>query len=500
MAQLRRNDQPVERLAQLLADGVGRLRLLEQEAVEQRRHGGQLRAGSPVGQEDPEAGLGELGASLEVLDAVVAERPDEAAAERLGDAFALGVEGPQERVEVLARTVDPFLFTGCLLHRRAVSGQLGEVGEDGEDVELAPQQDRFARRGNRRGLLEAPDEVPRFARPDVVAHEEAAKVGEELLVRVARRRLAGEREDGLVGLILAAGDGHLETHQRRAGPHLDVAGDEHLGDAPGERRANRGLHLHALEDDDRVPGLDLVAGGDRDRDDERRGGRADEAALVTGDAVGDAVHLDELVGRVRREDDAVGRPADPEPLLEGAEVLEPDVERGFADPYPVALRTEPGDREAVRGASVAKLDHAVHVVRGGRPPAARGGVEALALDCLLRIVALDRRGQQRHLAVASGKQVVRRRQPVEPSRVGGAGEDLRPIHQVQQERPIGGASRHDDGRLHQRPAKTRAGLGPVGAPGHDLRDHRVVVGGDRVPLDEPGVDPDARPRREPQPL
>ena len=45
-----------------------------------------------------------------------------------------------------------------------------------------------------------------------------------------------------------------------------------------------------------APAVDDVADRDAERDDERRGGGAQHAALVAGDAVGDAVDLDQVDG------------------------------------------------------------------------------------------------------------------------------------------------------------------------------------------------------------
>ena len=61
----------------------------------------------------------------------------------------------------------------------------------------------------------------------------------------------------------------------------------------GERRVQHRLHLHGLEHEDRRAGLDLVADGDRGGDDQGRCRRAQHAALVAADPVGDAVDLDE---------------------------------------------------------------------------------------------------------------------------------------------------------------------------------------------------------------
>ena len=94
--------------------------------------------------------------------------------------------------------------------------------------------------------------------------------------------------------------------QRRPGVDLLVGQDPDLRDGPGEARADRGLHLHGLQDHERVTGRDLIARGDRHRDDERRPLRAHHHALVEVDPVGDAVHLDKAPGSVGGDHDRVG--------------------------------------------------------------------------------------------------------------------------------------------------------------------------------------------------
>ena len=54
------------------------------------------------------------------------------------------------------------------------------------------------------------------------------------------------------------------------------------------------LHLHALEDDDRRAGLDLVADPTGIATTSAGAGERSDAALVAGDPVRDAVDLDEV--------------------------------------------------------------------------------------------------------------------------------------------------------------------------------------------------------------
>ena len=84
------------------------------------------------------------------------------------------------------------------------------------------------------------------------------------------------------------------------GRDVDVRARQDLSDAAPERRDERRLHLHALDDGDHVAGLDHVTGRDGDRDDDGRREVADQPAVVAADAMRDAVDLDEQVGALLR--------------------------------------------------------------------------------------------------------------------------------------------------------------------------------------------------------
>ena len=133
------------------------------------------------------------------------------------------------------------------------------------------------------------------------------------------------------------------SSRSRAAPASTWAFDhgQDLADPPGDRRPHRRLHLHALEHDDRLAGLDLVPDRDPDGDDDGGRRRADHALLVPRDAVGDAVHLDQ-VRRGRRDwRRPVARGADGEPALERAEPVHGDVDVRAVDLDPVAVRGRP---------------------------------------------------------------------------------------------------------------------------------------------------------------
>ena len=133
-AQLGGRHQPVEQLA------GGRLGLragrgLDQPALQDGGGHRHLGGRALLRQEHPEHRPFELLGALDPGDAVVAEHPLEPPDEVRRQRTALGVEGLQVGVEVLARAVHAVLDVGLLAHR-PVAAQLGEVGEDGEQVHL----------------------------------------------------------------------------------------------------------------------------------------------------------------------------------------------------------------------------------------------------------------------------------------------------------------------------------------------------------------------------
>ena len=132
--------------------------------------------------------------------------------------------------------------------------------------------------------------------------------------RVGRSRSTASRGGRLDDLVLVAG--RLEPHERCAG--LDLAADQTRSSRT--RPAKGAGRTVSIFIDSRTrtgaPGGDLVAYGGRGRDDERGRGRAHDATLVAGDAVGDAVHLVEVDGvthRVSRDEGGVVR--SPAPAL-----------------------------------------------------------------------------------------------------------------------------------------------------------------------------------------
>src|SRR5699024_8127805 len=121
---------------------------------------------------------------------------------------------------------------------------------------------------------------------------------------------AGAVRDAGCGSVFVGRDGG-EGH---FGRHLGTGRDVVLDDAGG-RGAERVLHLHGLDDQDRVTGLDAVAVGGGQGDDgagHRRGQRAVAGAVVVGGGADDVLAAEHPGALVGGDDEvgAAGRPDD----------------------------------------------------------------------------------------------------------------------------------------------------------------------------------------------
>ena len=132
-------------------------------------------------------------------------------------------------------------------------------------------------------------------------------------VMVEVRRSSRSDELGEVGTgSRRGGVGQLDWFEHEEGPsgtHLFVRAGHDLSDPAVHLGADDGLHLHRLEHDQRIARGDDVAGLHRHGHDDARCWGADGAAVVTRDAVGDAVDLDEVgAGLLGREHAVRARP------------------------------------------------------------------------------------------------------------------------------------------------------------------------------------------------
>ena len=502
MAQLRRHDEAVEGLVELVAQGLGQCLGLLQPAVEERHHDRNLRWRALVGEEDPVDRLLELGRALEPVHAVMGQRAREPCDERLGQAFALDVERVQVGPEVLTGAADPFavvLVEVLALRRRPVAGELGQVGEDREDLELAAQQLGIVGGQLVPGLLEVADQPTGRLHAHVEAHDQAAQ-GVEMPARAKPRpglrrcRRRAEPDPRGIGRRHVSDGLRLDDQERRPGVDVGAGGGEDLPDPPAVRGHHRHLHLHRLEDRDRRPGLHLVARGDGDGHDERRRGGSHDASPVSRHAMGDSVDLDHPIRAVGDRVDRERVLADHQPAREAAEGLGLHGDGRAIGLDPVAARTRLRDGETIALAPVAEIDRPADLV--ARPwPAPRGSrIEAAALELLLGVVDVDGGGEQRDAGVTRRDVAVGGDDAVEPTGAGRAGDHLRAVEQVEQEALVRRPRAHHHGRLRQGPAQPRARLGAIPAPADDLGDTVAsYVRGDDVAHGNARLDAHPRP-------
>ena len=327
---------------------------------------------------------------------------------------------------------------------------------------------------------------------EVVAEQVAAQCVVHLLAAGGAGRL-GRGEPGEVdgaGGDALAGVGGRDTHDRRAGLDLHLGGGFHRCDGAGERCGDGVLHLHALDDRQRVALGDPVAGLDEHRQHERRPAATHDAAVVAEHRVGGAVDVDPDRGTLHHGHHAMRPAADGDPALEAVPVGDHDVCGGDAGGHAVRMGAGAVDVQVVLLAAVAQPAAVPDAGRRLGAAAGRAGVERGLFGGLVEVVGLDRGHQQRH-RIGSGQ--VRRLagQPVQPVGVELPGAHLRPVEQRQQERPVRGAAFDHRGGFSQRSAQPRHRLVAVTAPGDDLGDHRVEVGRNPVAFAEPRVDADA---------
>ncbi len=507
LAQLGRDDEPVEHVVRLAGPLAGRCR----GAQPLLQHGGDdadVLGLLLLGEEQPVDGLLELGGAVELGDAVVRQRADQPVLERLRQLLPLDVEALQVGVEVLARAVHALVRTVVVV-LGTVAGQLGDVGEHAQDGELGGQPVTVAGAGAAlRDGQQVGDGALGVGRREVEAQQHAAQVVQRPGapgVGVERRR-RGQLDDdtGLGGRrLLVVVTERLEPQERRAGLDLASRRDVQLAHPGARRGRDHGLHLHRLEHEQASAGLDLVADRHRGGDHESRCGRTHHAALVAGDPVGDAVDVDAVHGAVGRGHHPVRDTADRDPGREAAQPLDLDVEGvgpvgSQRDPVPLGRHLRHGD--PLRLPAQGEVDRTSGLVPGLRTAAVRGLEEVLPLDGLLVLVRLDRGHDERDGGVGVRDEASGGAHPVDPPGVGGAVDHLGLVEQVEQEALVGGAAGDHDVGVGERAPQPGQRLVAVAAVGDDLGDHRVEVGGDGVALPQPGVDADAGAGGEPEQL
>src|ERR1700736_5253047 len=127
VAHLRCDDQPLLYLAHRTRRS-GRNILGGEPAPKQRGDHRYLVLHALQREEQPVDRLFQFGSGPEISDVVVAQRASDLGAKRRWQPLHLGVEGMQERMEVLAWAVDALIGT-LFVHSWNVAGKLADVGE-----------------------------------------------------------------------------------------------------------------------------------------------------------------------------------------------------------------------------------------------------------------------------------------------------------------------------------------------------------------------------------
>ena len=461
------DDEPIERLTEVISDMTDQLVRRLETPIED----GQDRAsrgGRPLlGKEQTVGRILERRCSFEALDAVVRERAPELADERLRQALALRVKRAQPVVEVLLGALELLGILALIPRQRA--GDRAEVGEHAQQPVLARYECRVTRKQIGAQAVEIGDRPIDLGGPDVVAADEPLHAQEVLAALVGDHRLGrtselGERQArpgrGCVLLF-----DRLERQQRRLRSDMDVLADEHLLDATVERRDERGLHLHRLDDRHDVTDVDDVTLGDRNRHDDRGRHAAHDPAIVARDPMGNPVDLYEHVVLLLGTHRSVAAAGKQEPTLVLTDPPGLQLELVTVDRHAVTVGRNMRDPEAVGLTAVPQLVAPAQL--GARlGPAAPGiGVEACTVGGKILVGELDRRLHERDVRVARRGRLAAQVQPVQPGGVDIAAAHFGTVEQFEQESLIRRAARRP------RPAcpPGRGAAAPAPRPGHGPR-------------------------------
>ncbi len=259
------------------------------------------------------------------------------------------------------------------------------------------------------------------------------------------------------------------------------------------------LHLHRFEGQQARSLLDDIALGDRHVDNDRRRPRLDHTAVRVLDRVPSTVDLD----RDARATVAVHDAPTAAGVVEHRSVIagREQTERieGPIEPDQVAIVAQ---REHVeRSCPTAQAELAGQTARLGDAlgnPISRFGEEALFLAVSLALVVDHRGHKQRFEGQRGVAQAVPGDEAIEPCRVGVSLANGLVTNQVDQQRLVGRSVFDDQLQLAEGALEAGESDLTAGPPADQLGDHRVELGGDRLPLDDTAVDADTGTRGRPK--
>ena len=159
-----------------------------------------------------------------------------------------------------------------------------------------------------------------------------------------------------------------------------------------------------------------------------------------------AVDLDEVVRALRDRQHVERLAADGQPELEPARSLDIHLHRTTVKIHVIPVWSATGHPQPVGLAACADVDLVERLVPDLRTPALGGSEQAVLLPSGVRLVGLERGGQQGDVdPPRRGVTVGHHR--VEPGRVDLAAHELRPLQQVEQEGLVRGPAADDRDRL-----------------------------------------------------
>ena len=390
-----------------------------------------------------------------------------------------------------------------LIEVRATAGQGADVGEQAQAPQFPFQHGSVVHTQVRADDGQAGGRLFEIRCGCVVSRKLGVEGVEQVpaaLLGVLRDASAARGEtDHVAPLMAVLGPVGLDLEQRGPCVHLQARTHEHLSDPAGEGCTQRRLHLHRLDHHQRVARLHDITDLHRDRNHDRRRRCSHDSTLVAGDRVADAVHLHQVTWPLHHRGGVVGTSADREPPLETPQPLETHLHQGVAiGAHPVGVLPDARDAQVIQVPAVAEADVAVGVPRDLGAAPRRRGVEACLLDRPLDVVCLERRLDEGDVGVVTAHVVTPRREPVEPSGVEVARDELRVLQQSQQERLVGHAAVDHHLGPGYGAGETGPGLLAVATPRDHLGHHRIELGCDLVALGHPGLHPDAGTRGRPE--
>ena len=335
------------------------------------------------------------------------ERPQQPVAEPGGQALALGIERSQVRVEVLARDAR------ARRRRRPSRGAPGRARRGRRRRRGSPARRRPMRRATssrRRATRRSST-----SKPSMDARHAASSPSSASWPRRARPRGRSGRVDLAVGRRRSPAGSIRNNGVPASTCTLRATNTSRTRPLTG---AGMAISIFiASTTARRSPASTMSSGRDVDADDERGGRGTDDAGVVPGEPVGDAVDLDQVVAALGRGHDGEAALADREAAAGPPHPLDVDDDRDAVELDLVAGRPDAPDGDAARLPAVPQLDLAADLGVRLRAAAARParGTSARS-SAAWSSLGVDRGGDEGHVGQPRGQVLVGRGEPVEPRR------------------------------------------------------------------------------------